>query len=159
MTNPITTLSRQDLIDSLENGIGLSFAEEREACRALLAVMDANLAPVWGQARFKGGNWTSCSAEHAAMVMANPEEWGDYECRYLYTTPPAPSAPDGWKLVPVEPTEKMVINGFESRPGQEFSEPTVWEKYSQMSGCQQAAYKAQLCWAAMLAAAPAPGGE
>lgn len=53
--------------------------------------------PVWGQARFKGGDWSPCSAEHAAMVMASPEEWGDYECRYLYTTPPASIlAPDGW---------------------------------------------------------------
>lgn len=64
------------------------------------------------------------------------------------------NAPDGWKLVPVEPTEEMIIDGFESRPNESFSEPAVWKKYSQMSGCQQAAYKAQLCWAAMLAAAP-----
>lgn len=78
----------------------------------------------------------------------------------LFTVPPAPAAdqaelvPDGWKLVPVEPTEEMIIDGFESRPDESFSEPAVWKKYSQMSGCQQAAYKAQLCWAAMLAAAP-----
>ncbi|UIL53963.1 hypothetical protein LZU96_08565 [Pantoea agglomerans] len=78
----------------------------------------------------------------------------------LFTAPPAPAAhlagqvPDGWKLVPVEPTEEMIIEGFESRPDESFSEPAVWKKYSQLSGCQQAAYKAQLCWAAMLAAAP-----
>ena len=76
----------------------------------------------------------------------------------VFTAAQQSALPDGWKLVPVEPTEKMVINGFESRPDEDFSEPTVWEKYSQMSGCQQAAYKAQLCWAAMLAAAPASGG-
>jgi len=65
--------------------------------------------------------------------------------------------PEGWKLVPVEPTEEMVINGFESQPDECLSDPAVWEKYSQMSGCQQASYEAQLCWLAMLAAAPCCG--
>ncbi|WP_296187812.1 hypothetical protein [Pseudomonas sp. UBA1879] len=66
-----------------------------------------------------------------------------------------------WKLVPVEPTENMVINGFESVPNQCFTDEEVWEQYSEMSGCQQAAFRAKLCWAAILAAAPVPpsGGE
>ena len=59
-----------------------------------------------------------------------------------------------WKLVPVEPTETMVINGFESKPDECFTDDEVWEQYQQMSGCQQAAFRAKLCWAAMLAAAP-----
>lgn len=63
---------------------------------------------------------------------------------------------DQWKLVPVEPTETMVINGFESEPDECFSDEEVWEQYQGMSGCQQAAFRAKLCWAAMLAAAPAP---
>jgi len=67
---------------------------------------------------------------------------------------PAPVVPDGWKLVPVEPTQEMVIEGFESEPDEDFSEPDEWEKYSQMSGCEQAAHRARRCWAAMLAAAP-----
>ena len=61
-----------------------------------------------------------------------------------------------WKLVPVEPTETMVINGFESAPDECFSDEEVWEQYQGMSGCQQAAFRAKLCWAAMIAAAPAP---
>lgn len=61
-----------------------------------------------------------------------------------------------WKLVPVEPTETMVIHGFESAPDECFSDEEVWEQYQEMSGCQQAAFRAKLCWAAMLAAAPAP---
>lgn len=61
-----------------------------------------------------------------------------------------------WKLVPVEPTETMVINGFESEPDECFSDEEVWEQYQEMSGCQQAAFRAKLCWAAMLAAAPIP---
>jgi hypothetical protein len=30
----------------------------------------------------------------------------------------------------------------------------VWDEYEEMTGCQQAAFRAKLCWAAMLAAAP-----
>ncbi|WP_218574803.1 hypothetical protein [Pseudomonas sp. GXM4] len=50
----------------------------------------------------------------------------------------------------------MVINGFESEPDECFSDEEVWEQYQEMSGCQQAAFRAKLCWAAMVAAAPAP---
>lgn len=59
-----------------------------------------------------------------------------------------------WKLVPVEPTETMVINGFESEPDECFTDEEVWEQYQEMSGCQQAAFRAKLCWAAMLGSAP-----
>lgn len=64
------------------------------------------------------------------------------------------AAPDGWKMVPVEPTEEMVIAGFESEPDESFSEPREWEEYEAMSGCQQTAHRAKLCWAAMLSTAP-----
>ncbi|WP_227697930.1 MULTISPECIES: hypothetical protein [unclassified Raoultella] len=63
-------------------------------------------------------------------------------------------APPGYVMVPKEPTERMVIAGFESEPDEGFSELQVWEAYEDMSGCEQAAYRARLCWAAMLAAAP-----
>ncbi|EPV1496959.1 TPA: hypothetical protein OUE41_003680 [Klebsiella pneumoniae] len=62
--------------------------------------------------------------------------------------------PDGYVIVPKQPTERMVIDGFESEPDETFSEPEVWEAFQKMSGCEQAAYRARLCWAAMLAAAP-----
>jgi len=68
----------------------------------------------------------------------------------------SPVIPDGWKLVPIEPTEEMIVRGFESRPDESFSEPEVWEEYAAMSGCKQAAHRAKLCWAAMLAASPTP---
>lgn len=64
------------------------------------------------------------------------------------------AAADGWKLVPVEPTEGMIIDGFESEPDEDFSEPEAWAEYEAMSGCQQAAHRAKLCWAAMFSAAP-----
>ena len=64
--------------------------------------------------------------------------------------------PDGWVMVPVEPTEDMIVNGFESEPDESFSDEKEWEDYDAMSGCQQAAHRAKLCWAAMIAAAPKP---
>ncbi|WP_390145641.1 MULTISPECIES: dATP/dGTP pyrophosphohydrolase domain-containing protein [Enterobacter] len=65
--------------------------------------------------------------------------------------------PDGYVMVPIEPTEDMIVYGFESEPDEDFSDPAVWEEYQAMSGCQQAAHRAKLCWAAMIAAAPKPG--
>lgn len=62
--------------------------------------------------------------------------------------------PAGWQLVPIEPTQNMIIDGFESEPDKFFSEEKVWAEYEAMSGCQQAAHRAKLCWAAMLLAAP-----
>ena len=62
--------------------------------------------------------------------------------------------PEGWVAVPVEPTEDMIVNGFESEPDESFSDEKVWEAYDAMSGCQQAAHRAKLCWAAMIKAAP-----
>ena len=53
---------------------------------------------------------------------------------------PAPSVPDGWKLVPIEPTEKMINEGTcaASLPGPHYID----------SAC------AKQCWANMIAAAP-----
>lgn len=65
----------------------------------------------------------------------------------------SPVIPDGYVLVPVEPTEDMIIHGFESEPDESFSDEKEWEAYEAMSGCQQAAHRAKLCWAAMIAAA------
>ncbi|WP_206616238.1 hypothetical protein [Enterobacter cloacae] len=66
----------------------------------------------------------------------------------------SPVIPDGWVLVPVEPTEHMIVEGFESWPDEFFSDTEVWEAFQEMSGCQQSAHLAKLCWAAMIAAAP-----
>lgn len=66
----------------------------------------------------------------------------------------SPMIPDGWVLVPIEPTEDMIVEGFESEPDESFSDADVWEAYEAMSGCQQAAHRAKLCYAAMIAAAP-----
>lgn len=68
----------------------------------------------------------------------------------------SPATPDGWVMVPIEPTEDMIVNGFESEPDESFSDEKEWESYDAMSGCQQAAHRAKLCWAAMIAAVPKP---
>ena len=65
----------------------------------------------------------------------------------------SPMIPDGWVLVPLEPTEDMIVNGFESEPDESFSDEKEWEAYDAMSGCQQASHRAKLCWEAMIAAA------
>ena len=64
----------------------------------------------------------------------------------------SPVIPDGWAMVPIEPTEDMIVNGFESEPDESFSDEKEWEAYDAMSGCQQAAHRAKLCWAAMIKA-------
>ncbi|MFZ5272807.1 hypothetical protein [Enterobacter asburiae] len=74
----------------------------------------------------------------------------------MRTAQPAPVVPNGWVMVPVEPTEDMIVQGFESEPDESFSDADVWEVYEAMSGCQQAAHRAKLCWSAMLTAAPKP---
>jgi len=72
----------------------------------------------------------------------------------LYAAPPAPVVLDGYVLVPIIPTEDMIINGFEAELREEFRAPEALETYEKMSGCELAAHRTKLCWAAMIAAAP-----
>lgn len=74
--------------------------------------------------------------------------------RILYTAPPVLLVTDGYIIVPIVPTEDMIINGFESVPDPHFSDEKEWEEYEALSGCRQAARRAELCWAAMIKAAP-----
>ncbi|WP_247753968.1 DUF550 domain-containing protein [Citrobacter freundii] len=67
---------------------------------------------------------------------------------------PVPVVPDGYVIVPIVPTEDMIIDGFESVPDPHFSDEKEWEEYEALSGCRQAARRAELCWAAMIKAAP-----
>lgn len=63
---------------------------------------------------------------------------------------------EDWVLVPRVPTEEMIVHGFESRPSISFSTEEAWAEFEAMTGCQQAAHCARLCWDAMIQAAPAP---
>lgn len=60
-----------------------------ERVLAALAAMDSE--PVAGEARFKEErHWSACTSAHVSMVLAHPEDWPNYEVRYLYAAPPAP---------------------------------------------------------------------
>lgn len=87
-------------------------------------------------------------AGNSPVIDIDPASGPDRTIEVRYVAPP------GYVMVPKEPTERMVIDGFESEPDETFSEPEVWEAFQKMSGCEQAAFRARLCWAAMLAAAP-----
>lgn len=124
MNNHITTLSRERLEQLAdENTIcKVSWDERIEIARALLAVMDAKpfmyaIADNEGKAHFDeicvdadGGLLND--VVDALNIDAEPSDTG-YSVVPVYTTPPAPSAPDGWKLVPVEPTIAMTEAAIE----------------------------------------------
>lgn len=57
-----------------------------------------------------------------------------------------------FKVVPVTPTESMVIDGFEA-----VSEFRDSDRAKEMSGCQESSEAARICWNAMLAATTANG--
>lgn len=96
--------------------------------------------------------WNACRA--AMLKGGNSPMWIGVDWAKGCEPGNSPVIPDGYVMVPKEPTERMVIDGFESEPDETFSEPEVWEAFQKMSGCEQAAFRARLCWAAMLAAAP-----
>ena len=133
--------------------------EEKAEFRAKIADFKALMeqpAPVVNEDLYKLAN-------HIASSKSGlPDEWQDWAEELetdirraaMLQAGNSPVIPDGYVMVPKEPTERMVIDGFESEPDETFSEPGVWEAYQKMSGCQQAAYRARLCWAAMLAAVP-----
>lgn len=63
----------------------------------------------------------------------------------------APAVPEGWKLVPIEPTDEMCKAAFEARDKWPSAHCDNWRE--QRYSFAQPRYKA------MLDAAPAPGGE
>lgn len=111
---------------------------------AALRYLAENPRPIGGESSFNTAHLYQLAREIELMAEAP-----------LYRhAQPVPVVQDGYVMVPKVPTEDMVIAGFESEPDEDFSEPGVWEAYEDMSGCEQAAYRARLCWAAMLAAVP-----
>lgn len=93
--------------------------------------------------------WNACRADmfQGGQPVSNRDELS------------SPVIPDGYALVPIVPTEDMVINGFESEPDPHFSDEKVWAEYEELSGCRRAARRAELCWAAMIKAAPKQEGN
>lgn len=117
---------------------------------------------LWDAQRRAGisdGEITAAMEEKLKVNMARqwPEPKDGEPRLHIKESGNSPVIPDGYVMVPIEPTEDMIVYGFESEPDEDFSDQAVWEEYQAMSGCQQAAHRAKLCWAAMIAAAPKPG--
>ncbi|EBQ2382170.1 hypothetical protein GBH04_25290 [Salmonella enterica subsp. enterica] len=115
--------------------------------QAISALESADSVTTIGQA-YKMG-WNACRAAmlQGGQPVSNRDELS------------SPVIPDGYALVPIVPTEDMVINGFESEPDPHFSDEKVWAEYEALSGCRRAARRAELCWAAMIKAAPKQEGN
>ncbi len=122
--------------------------------REVTPLYTAHPAPVSVPAAMEMDDDFDSSFEHGKAVG-----WNAYRAAMLQSFGNSeqlnsPVIPDGWVMVPVEPTEDMIVNGFESEPDESFSDEKEWKAYDAMSGCQQAAHRAKLCWAAMIEAAP-----
>lgn len=89
---------------------GDSFTSDAVCANCLAAQQQAE--PVAAQCRFEGEEeWSPCTLAHHLLVQAHPKEWPHYETRALCAQPPAVAVPDGYALVPIEPTEEMLAAG------------------------------------------------
>lgn len=120
-----------------------------DALNAAVAEVTGGNQHAWNAAIYKG---------HQAVPFMNYNSLARIVDKYRAPQPAPVGLKNGWVAVPVEPTEDMIIAGFESGPDEHFSKPDEWEQYESMSGCQQAAHRARLCWNAMIAAAPEVDG-
>lgn len=85
---------------------GDSFTSDAVCANCLAAQQQAE--PVAAQCRFEGEEeWSPCTLAHHLLVQAHPKEWPHYETRALCAQPPAVAVPEGYALVPVEPTEEQ----------------------------------------------------
>lgn len=128
------------LIDQIGGRERLEFIAENSIsreriimARALLAVLDAKPVAFTddeGLRNVKNGTFGE---------MFNGDYIDKFDGQWLgvYLTPPAASVPDGWKLVPTQPTQRMIDAHTEGMA----------------NGGATRAYRD------MLAAAPAPGGD
>lgn len=107
----------------------LKHGESKLIACALLAVLDAQEIPVAFYA-----NDAYYNTESAALKD------GAEEVMPLYTTPPTASVPEGYKLVPIEPSKEMLLASKRYKAKNKV--PTGPGVYR-----------------AMIAAAPAPGGD
>lgn len=155
-----------DLAVRAAEGVANSLRRQAEKAEEELAALRGEQEPVTmddlrdAVAEMSGGlpmEWRETTSKgHHGVPFINFNSLHRIVSKFTRQPKPVVVLSDGWKLVPIEPTEDMVISGFESKPSQSFSPAIEWEAYDAMSGCQQAAYSAKLCWDAMLRAAPKP---
>lgn len=121
----------------------------RENLAAALATIKAEPAAWLHTLHMEHGQ----SRSRASLSPKHPfgKRGADYDPSYSVTTAPLytdpPAAPDGWRLVPVEPTPEMARNGAIS----------IWLAAGPVTGIWIKAVAE--AYRAMLAAAPAPGGQ
>lgn len=93
-----------------------------------------------------------------AGVPAKNAAWLAWQARAkLQLSSNSPVIPDGWKLVPVELTEKMVIHGFESEAFEALTD-AVLDKKGWPYSCRESAECVTGIFKAMVEVAPSPGG-
>ncbi|WP_320698097.1 hypothetical protein [Enterobacter cloacae] len=159
----MSTITKEQLIEDLktstQNSSGMFEIGEETIC-ALMSLLTTPPAPVSvpdeREAFNAWNNDTDCPLAGRDAKTAAWLAWCRRAAMLQGADGNSPVIPDGWVLVPKEPTEDMIVNGFESEPDESFSDAEVWEAYDAMSGCQQAAHRAKLCWSAMISAAPKP---
>ena len=122
-----------------------AWREIEEAFNAGAALSAAPVEPVaWTLRSELDARETTCKAH---LWFTNPQNsaWAP-----LYAAPaPAEPAPEGWRLVPVEPTPEMLDAANRARLYREHG------SLDDQDVAQRRAYNSQQAWAAMLAAAPA----
>lgn len=128
--------------------------EIRLMARALLAVLDAQSNPVAYLIRDKedrkDGRLGTLSFTGAGSY--SDDDINEYELcdTPLYTTPPAASVPDGWKLMPLKASPEILQAGIKAHyERQKYQQP----EDVKFKGPMECAYDD------MLSAAPAPGGD
>ena len=100
---------------------------------------------------YKVGRWVDHANDDLSDWGMSPIFWRDDIITLDSATPAsAPAVPQGWKLVPVEPTEEMVTAGNKSRFYREDGDIAVYSVLSART------YNTKQAWAAMLAATPSP---
>lgn len=121
----------------------VSWDERIAMARALMSVLDAQEKPsAWiincNSARINFAETEKTSVDK--IIEECRENGTDIDVTPLYTTPPAASAPEGYKLVPIEPSKEMLLASKRYKAKNKV--PTGPGVYR-----------------AMIAAAPAPGGD
>jgi len=135
-------VSITDILDGRDTGVGVC-NEPWQSVRMRLIELVKRRASAQGEAVIYQERWLyadvhknpcawyEISKEEYEKELANPTR--HCEVRVLYAAPPAAAVPDGWKLVPIDPTHEMC--GAPSK---------VWHP------------EAKSIYKAMLAAAPQP---
>jgi hypothetical protein len=137
MNNDLEQFSEERLKEIAQHGLNRGIYSDDLKSLARIALEAKQAKPV--AQVYQPANIGICAALGPAIRMIN---FGLPAGTLLYTTPqPAHTEQDGWKLVPIEPTIGMLINGVIAGVN---ASPDPW--------CPHV-------WAAMLAAAPKPESE